>query len=336
MILLLGATGFVGQAFGREIRRRGQCFIPLSRRAFDYTRFDLLFDYVRRIRPSLVINAAGYSGRPNMDSCETERMVTFQANTLLPQTISRVCLMTNTPLGQVSSGCIYSGAKVFEAGQLRVERDLNTPPLRRLFDANPERFFGFTELDEPNCTFRHGPCSFLSGTKALAEESLRSNSQAYLWRLRIPFYHEDDPCNLLTKLRSYERIFDHITSLSHLEDYVKACLDLCEKKAPYGTYNVTNPGAVTTRQVAHLIEQALHLPRPFEFWDSDEEFYARVAKAPRSASILDTSKLQRAGVRLRPVLEALEDTLSRWHPEPQVVPWTGSASHLQIVSNGSV
>jgi len=335
MILLLGATGYIGQAFGREIRRRGECFIPLSRRAFDYTRFDLLFDYVRRLRPSLVVNAAGYSGRPNMDSCETERMATFQANTLLPQTISRVCLMTNTPLGHVSSGCIYSGAKVFEGGQLRVERDLNLPGIRALFDTNPERFFGFTELDEPNCTFRHGPCSFLSGTKALAEESLRSNNQAYLWRVRLPFSQEDDPCNLLTKLLAYERIYDHITSLSHLEDFVRACLDLYELKAPYGVYNVTNPGAVTTRQIAHLMERLMRTPKTLEFWRDDEEFYSKAAKSPRSACILDTSKLLRAGVKMRPALEALEDTVSRWHPEPREVVWAPAEPNLQIVGHSA-
>src|SRR2546430_6828446 len=104
MILLLGANGYIGQAFASELRRRGCCFIPLSRSAFDYTRFELLFDYVRKMRPELVINAAGYPGRPNVDACELARAETFRANTLLPQTIARVCPATNTPLGHVSSG----------------------------------------------------------------------------------------------------------------------------------------------------------------------------------------------------------------------------------------
>src|SRR5678816_2254554 len=164
MFLLLGATGYIGQAFAKELSRRGQSFIPLSRSALDYTRFELLFNYVRNIQPSFLINAAGFSGRPNMDGCETERMKTFQANTLLPQTIARVCLMTHTPLGHVSSGCFYAGAKVFENGELRLEQDLGCGKVRALFESNPERFFGFTELDEPNSSFRNPPCSFHSGT----------------------------------------------------------------------------------------------------------------------------------------------------------------------------
>ena len=57
MILLLGANDYIGQAFAIELRRRRDGFIPLTRDAFDYTRFDLLFDYLRRMNPEFVINA---------------------------------------------------------------------------------------------------------------------------------------------------------------------------------------------------------------------------------------------------------------------------------------
>jgi dTDP-4-dehydrorhamnose reductase len=249
-----------------------------------------------------------------MDACETARMETFQANTLLPQTISRVCLMTNTPLGHVSSGCIFSGAKVFENSEMRVERDLNTPRMRQLYEKHPEKFFGFTELDEPNFTFRHPPCNFLGGTKALAEEALRGGGAIYIWRPRLPFNEQDDTCNFLTKLQSYARVYDHITSLSHLDDFVRACLDLVELGAPFGTYNVTNPGAVTTRQVVEMIQRALKSDRRFAFWRGDEDFYEAGTRAPRSACILDVTKLLRTGVRMRPVQEALAESLEKWQP----------------------
>jgi len=314
MILLLGATGYVGQAFAKELRRRGICFIPLSRSAFDYTRFELLFDYVRKIRPELVINAAGFSGRPNLDACESARMNTFQANTLLPQTISRVCSMTNTPFGHVSSGGIYSGSKVFENGHTRVERDLNEPSVRRLFDNCPEKFIGFCEIDEPNFSFRNPPCNFQSGTKALAEEALRGASQTYVWRIRMPFDEHEGSCNFLARLQGYPKVYDHITSLSHVQDFVRACLGLVELRAPYGTYNVCNPGAVTTRYVVELIQRVLKPSRSFEFWSGDEEFYHEAARAPRSCAILDMTKLLRVGVKMRPLEQALVDALERWQP----------------------
>ena len=111
--------------------------------------------------------------------------------------------MTNTPWGHVSSGSIYTGAKVAEWGRMRVEKDLARPEMRRLFAGQPEKFFGFSEWDEPNFSFRHGPCNFYSGTKALAEEAIRGVGQNYIWRPRMFFNECDEPRNLLAKLQHY-------------------------------------------------------------------------------------------------------------------------------------
>ena len=67
MILLLGATGYLGRAFAVELRKRKIPFTPLTRRAVDYTRFDILFNYLHTLKPDFVINAAGYPGHPNID-----------------------------------------------------------------------------------------------------------------------------------------------------------------------------------------------------------------------------------------------------------------------------
>src|SRR5882724_1308152 len=132
MILLLGASGYVGQAFARELARRGQAFKPLSRYEADYSRFDVLLEYLQSARPEFVINAAGYTGKPNVDACETARADTLQGNTLLPQTIAQACAATGTPWGHVSSGCIFSGAKVFFGGPSRTEKDLIRPDLQKI------------------------------------------------------------------------------------------------------------------------------------------------------------------------------------------------------------
>lgn len=314
LTLLLGATGFVGQAFARELRRRGCCFILLTRSVVDYTCFEQLFDYVRKMKPEFVINAAGCVGKPNVDACELSREDTLWGNTLLPQTVARVCLMTNTPWGHVSSGSIYSGAKLVDSSGTRIVRDLNQPEMRCLFELNPQLFRGFTERDEPNFSFRSAPCNFYSGTKALAEEAVSKMGQNYIWRLQNPFNEIDRLPNLFSKLQRYSKVYDHVSSFSHLDDSVRACLDLWERNAPYGTYNVANPGAVTTRQIVTMMRCILKPDRSFEFWKDDEEFYREGAKVPRANCILDVSKLQSAGIRMRPVLEALEDSLERWQP----------------------
>jgi dTDP-4-dehydrorhamnose reductase len=309
MILLLGSTGYVGQAFATELRRRGHSFIPLTRKAINYADFTLLFDYVRRVKPRFIINAAGYRGRPNVDACEATREETLFANTLLPQTIARVCSMTDTPWGHVSSGCIYRGAKLILNGRTQ---NVEGAELRRLFAEHPERICGYTEWDEPNFAFRHAPCNFYSGTKALAEEAVRGQGRAYLWRPGMPFNERSEPRNLLWRLQHYARVFDGVNSLSHLDDFVRACLELWEKQAPFGIYNITNPGAIATRQIIEMIQRILKPGRHFDFWPSDEEFYRSGAKTLRSNCVLDVSKLLATGVRIRPVEKALDDSLRHW------------------------
>src|SRR5688572_14296596 len=105
MILLLGASGYVGQAFAEALQKRDIAFNSLSRRQVDYTDFNTLVDLLRQHRPSFLINAAGHTGKPNVDACESERAETLSGNVLLPLTVSHACQITDTPWGQVSSGC---------------------------------------------------------------------------------------------------------------------------------------------------------------------------------------------------------------------------------------
>src|SRR5579871_1424953 len=162
MILLLGATGYIGEAFANELRRRKQPFTALSRKQTDYSQFEILLRYLRAEKPEFVISAAGYTGKPNVDACEIARADTLQGNTLLPQTIAQACAAVGVPWGHVSSGCIFSGAKIEQNGKVTVEKDLTRADLKALITKNPAVVHGFTETDEPNFSFRNGPCSFYS------------------------------------------------------------------------------------------------------------------------------------------------------------------------------
>ncbi len=308
MVILLGSTGYMGGAFFQALKERGIPFAAPTRREMDYTKFDALGKFLKQNKPAFLINAAGYTGKPNVDACETNRADTLQGNTLFPVMVGHLCAELDIPFGHVSSGCIFAGAKI----GARVEKDLTKPDVQALAEEDPQALHGFVETDEPNFSFRQPPCSFYSGTKAMAEESLRGIGQHYIWRLRIPFDNIDSPRNYLSKLQNYPKVYDNINSLSHRADFVHACLDLWQKKAAYGIYNVTNPGFMTASHAVKLIEKILKPARKFEFWANDEEFYKIAAKTPRSNCILDVSKLLAAGVKMRPVEEAVTDALLHW------------------------
>jgi dTDP-4-dehydrorhamnose reductase len=242
-------------------------------------------------------------------------MEMLQTNALLPQTIARVCEATNTPWGHVSSGSIYSGAKIIGNGTIHTESDLASPATCELFAAHSERFRGFNETDEPNFSFKSAPCTFYSGTKALAEEALRGSSN-YIWRLRLPFTEQDDPANFLSQLQDRATLHDAINSLSQLDECVSACLQLWERHAPFGTYNIVNPGAVRTNDVMQMIQRVLKPARRFQLlvYQGDAD---NGEKVPHSDCILDVSKLGKAGIKLRPVSEAIEKALHEWRDTPK-------------------
>src|SRR5271170_8322022 len=138
MILLLGATGYIGEAFAQEMQRRKTEFLPLARKQVDYTRFDALLEFLKTKKPAFVINAAGYTGKPNVDACELDKAGTLLGNALLPQTIAHACAAIGIPWGHISSGCIYSGAKIVEGGKTRAEKDMTRPELRALVKETPQ------------------------------------------------------------------------------------------------------------------------------------------------------------------------------------------------------
>src|SRR4051794_23481211 len=102
MILLLGATGYIGQAFAGELQKRNLEFIAPTRKELDYTKFGPFLRLLRDRKPTFVVNAAGYTGKPNVDACEIARADTLQGNTLFPQMISQACATENIPWGHVS------------------------------------------------------------------------------------------------------------------------------------------------------------------------------------------------------------------------------------------
>lgn len=311
MIFLLGASGYVGGAFQRELVRRGVAHEAISRAGLDYTKFRVLADALKQHRPKLVIHCGGFTGKPNVDACETMRSETIIGNVVLAQTVAQACDAAGVRLAAVSSGCVFSGAKVKAAdGTRTIRQDLNAPDLAaRLEERSPE-VRGFNDGDAANFTFENGS-SFYSGTKAIAEKALLESPTTYVWRLRMPFEERDHPRNYLTKLQTYAKLYQNWNSLSHLGDFVATCLRVWEADLPGGAYNVVNPGYVSTHEVVALIRKLRRSGWKPAFFRDDADFY-REARAPRSNCLLESTRLAQAGIKMRNVETALAECLEHW------------------------
>ena len=277
----------MGHAYQALLARQGVPFRNLRRAEVDYTHRDTLLAELRRDKPEFLINAAGYTGKPNVDACELHKHECLFGNAVVPGIVAEACAEAGVPWGHVSSGCIYTGARPDGSG--------------------------FTETDTPNFTFRTNNCSFYSGSKALGEEVLAGKPNVYLWRLRIPFNNIDNPRNYLTKLLRYQRLLEATNSISQLEEFCAATLACWQMRVPFGTYNVTNPGQVTTHEVVSLIKKTGVSNKQFVFFKDEDEFMHVAAKTPRSNCVMNSSKLAGTGIKMTEVHEAVERDLKNWN-----------------------
>ena len=285
MYLVLGSTGFVGSKILFVLNGFAHHVVGLSSADLDYTNASKLKEFLRSRKPQFLINAAGFTGKPNVDACENEKYECLQGNAVLPGIIREVCEDLKIPWGHISSGCIYSGRR--PDGE------------------------GWREEDEPNFSFRSPPCSFYSGTKALGEEVLEGAENCFIWRLRIPFNHDPSPRNYLQKLLNYENLLEAENSVSHLEEFCQKCIECFTKDIEPGVYNMTNPGSITTSQVTEWMIKEGATDKNFKFFNSEEDFMTKAAIAPRSNCVLDTTKAEKAGIGMRPVEEAMIDSIRK-------------------------
>ena len=289
MIVLLGKTGYIAS---RIAQLGGSRVLGVSRSDIDYFKVNELSDLLKDVKAEFVVNAAGYTGKPNVDACESAKYECLQGNVVLPGIIREVCEDLKITWGHISSGCIYSGRR--DDGE------------------------GWTEEDEPNFSFRCPPCSFYSGTKALGEEVLEGAENCFVWRLRIPFNHEQSPRNYLQKILNYKNLLEAENSVSHLDEFAQKCLECITKDVEPGIYNMTNSGSITTRQVTEWMQEQGLSDKQFSFFQSEDEFMNLAAKTPRSNCVLDTSKAEKAGIAMRPVEEAMIDSMQKMRLELSV------------------
>jgi len=278
MIVLLGSTGYIGSVFLRQLEQNTGHRI-VTPRYQDYGERGPVFDKYT----SLVINCAAFVTKPSVDLCEDQKEECIMGNLLLPFRILRACERYNIPLMHISTGCLYNGNN---GGK------------------------GWSETDAPQLRFNSG-AGYYVGCKQLAEQIVSKYPRVWCCRMRIPFDHLHSPRNYISKLITYPKVFDAFNSLCHRDDFVNACLSLFVMGAPYGIYNMTNPGGIWAHDIVSMLKEKVCQKHEFKFWD-ELDFLTKIARTPKSNCVLDVSKLLATGVKMRSTQEAVEHSIQNW------------------------
>jgi dTDP-4-dehydrorhamnose reductase len=231
-------------------------------------------------KPDIVINAAGKTGRPNIDWCEDHKIETVRSNVTGPLVLLEECAKRGIYWVHLSSGCIYAGDN---GGK------------------------GFSEEDPPNFDG-----SFYSRTKAWADRILldlhddKETSGVLILRLRMPFDDELQGRNLIAKLLKYRRVLDVENSLTYIPDFLEAARVLIERRRK-GVFNVVNPGPVSPYRIMQWYKEGMNPAHEMERLTLEQ--LDEVTATGRSNCVLRADKIRKEGISMHTGEEAVRKAL---------------------------
>jgi len=232
-------------------------------------------------QPDVVFNAAGVTGKPNVDWCEDHQLETMVGNTKLPIIIAEACQEREIYLLHIGSGCIFYGDSPHPDKKWR-ESDMGNP----------------TEVT-------------YSRTKWAADLVLSTLPNVGIARIRMPIDWLPNERNLINKLASYPKVIDVENSVSIVDDMIAVFYQLLEKKAE-GIFHVVNPGTLKHREIIALYEELVDPNHSNEWITNDDLVKQGLAIKGRSNNFLVSKNLQKIGIEMREVHEAIRDTMKKY------------------------
>ena len=276
--LLLGG-GFVGKNMMAKLKSLGNVkTVDMVRREFlDYTQPEKLREYLEKGKPDYLISAAGYTGSPNVEGCETNWQDCYYWNVVVPVRIAKICKEMQIPFINIGSGCIYDSQDKI-----------------------------YSEYDMPNFGIFSNRSSFYSKTKHLCEEKLE-DYPVYTFRIRIPYNDSCASKNYLYKLLKYDNLIsmkNSITSMNLLSEFTDFFINLKEKPR-YGVYNVVNNGIVRGADVIELMREQGLENKNWKILSYEQMNF----KVNRSNCMLSPMKIESLGYTPKNVIEDLKENI---------------------------
>lgn len=295
-VLVFGGNGWVGPQFGQVLKERGMSV------SYAKSRLENTADVWREItesQASFVVNAAGITGRPNIDWCESHVDETVRINLEGAVTLARICNRLDVHLTNFATGCIYTYDNFVREPlpehnpQCNKEHELIAYGTRPFTENDPPNFFGST----------------YSRVKAIAEGVQKTmGSNVLLLRLRMPLNRDlRHPRNLVNKLLNYHTVITTRNSVSSLDDLLPIAAHMLQDKLA-GIYNFTNAGHVSPSDILTLYKQHIDPSHTWRDVTASQLMELKTILAPRSNCYLSNQKMTTYCIKkgIPPPLHALD------------------------------
>jgi len=259
--LIYGKNGWIGGKLITLLKEQGKTVVLGNARLQNR---ETLEEEIISVKPTHILCAAGITGRPNIDWCESHQQETLRTNVIGILNLADLCDQYNIHHTLYATGCIfeYDETHTIENG------------------------VGFTEEDSANFFG-----SFYSKTKAYMEEMLKSYNTTLILRVRMPISDDLNPRNFVTKIVKYDRVVNIPNSMTVLHDLLPVSLEMADRKLT-GIYNFTNPGAISHNEVLSLYKKYVDPEYTWKNFTIEEQ--DKILAAKRSNNLLDTTKITSA------------------------------------------
>ncbi|MDQ7814417.1 MAG: sugar phosphate nucleotidyltransferase [Patescibacteria group bacterium] len=233
-------------------------------------------------RPDVVVNAAGKTGKPNIDWCEAHQTETFRGNTIGPLVLAETCQTLGIHLVHLGTSYIFNGP-------------------------SPDPV-GWRENDFAN------PVSFYARSKYSADMVLSRLPRTAIVRIGPLIDPLPSPRNLITRLVSYAQVADAACSVTVVADLLEVVHALAERRAT-GTFHAVNPGALRFKDLLDAYKEIVDPRHPFEMVQPEDLLNDGSVTKARPNPILHSKRLEELGIRMRPVNSVLREVLEKYARE---------------------
>ncbi len=270
-----GSQGWIGQKLIALFQAAGHTAIAAKSRLENR---EAIIAEINAIKPDALINAAGITGRPDNDWCETHRQETLRTNVIGTLNLADIAYQHNLHLTNMSTGGIY------------------------IYDARHPMWsgIGFTEEDAPNFDG-----SFYSSTKIMMEKMILNYPNVLTLRVQFPI-STDLQNGFVARLIKAEKVVNIPNSLCILDDLLPLAVDMTLRRIT-GLYNFVNPGVLSHNQVLELYKE--YVDPTFTWQDFTQEELDLMPRRPNAE--LSAAKLLNVYPELPPIKDALISLFKR-------------------------
>ena len=281
-VLLVGASGMVGQAFTKYLKSLNFKTIGLSRRGPDIF-YDVRDDHtsmiaqISRINPQIIINCAAIV---SLDYCEDHPEEAYEVNSLLPKTLASICSSIDSRLIHISTDHYYCG----DGRARHCEED--TIKLKNKYAETKYK----------------GELNALKNEKSLV---IRTNITGYRGEKNSPTFIEWLIDSLLQR-KQLKLFYDFYTSTIDAETFCSICMDSTLNKTT-GILNIAASFPISKKEFAYSLSETMGIDLN---WAQDSSIIN--LKPERADSLgLDCSKAESILTRKMPTPDEVVSSLFR-------------------------